>query len=633
MTPDSPIQPTVEQAMALALQKHQAGNLADAEKIYRDVLEREPGNRQALHLLGIIAFHTGRTDLAIEMIGRAIVISPAVAALHSNLGNALRQKRRLDDAANAYREAIRIDPNFAAAHINLGNILLETSKFEQAIEAYRRALQLAPENAAAHYNLGIALRKSGFLDDAAAAYREAIKLKADQAEVFHELGLVLRDQGLHDESIAAARRAVALKPDSPHFHSNLILRLHYHPESTPALLLHEARQWGRKHSAKFAQTGRPPANDPDRHRPLKIGYVSPDFRNHPVGRFILPLMEGHDARQFQIHCYARTDGADEMTRRIRSCARVWRDTVGMSDEQLAEQIRADGIDLLVDLSSHTAFNRLLVFARKPAPVQVTYLAYPGTTGIETMDYRITDDYLDPPGISDEFYCETSVRVKSYWCYRSPIEDLEVTAPPAAKAGFVMFGCLNAFRKVTTATLETWSTVLSAVPNSQILIHAEAGSHRRRVQDFFQARGIDPRRIAFTAMLPLKQYMQQYSRIDIALDPFPFGGGTTSCDALWVGVPVITLLGRTAVGRGGVSILSNAGFADFIAGDTADYIRRAVELAGDLTRLKELRSNQRERMQNSRLMDEQRFVSDFELALRWMWQEWCSQSASPASRTH
>ncbi len=614
--------------MALALQKHQAGNLSDAEQIYRDVLSREPGNFQALHLLGIVAFHTGRTDLAIEMIGRAIVISPGVAALHSNLGNALRQKRRLDDAANAYREAIRIDPNFAAAHINLGNILLETGKFGEAIQAYRTGLKLAPENAAAHYNLGIALRKSGLLDDAATAYRQAIKLKPDQSEVFHELGLVLRDQGLHDETIAAAHRAVALKPHSPEFHSNLILRLHYHQESTPASLLEEARQWGRKHAAKFAQAARPHSNDPNPDRPLKVGYVSPDFRNHPVGRFILPLMQRHDARQFQIHCYARTDGEDEMTRRIRSCARVWRDTGGMNNDRLAEQIREDGVDILVDLSSHTAFNRLLVFARKPAPVQVTYLAYPGTTGIEMMDYRITDASLDPPGISEEFYCEKSVRLESYWCYRPPIEDLEVTAPPAASAGFVTFGCLNAFRKLTAATLETWSAVLSAASHSQMLIHAEAGSHRRRVQDFFQSRGIDPQRIVFTAMLPLEKYMRQYSRIDIALDPFPFGGGTTTCDALWMGVPVITLAGRTAVGRGGVSILSNAGFADFIARDTADYIRRAVELAGDLRHLKELRSNQRERMHHSRLMDERRFVSDFESALRWMWQEWCK---SPRKR--
>jgi protein O-GlcNAc transferase len=622
MSFDSPIEPTVEQAMALGVLKHQAGNLGEAESIYRDVISREPGNSQALHLLGIIAFQTGRGDIAIEMIGQAIAISPDVAAFHLNLGNALRQKRRFDDAANAYREAIRIDPNFASAHINLGNILLEMGKVEEAIDAYRRALALAPENAEAHYNLGNALRERGMLDDAAAAYREAIRLRADHAAAFHGLGLILRDQGMHDEAIAAARRALELKPASTEFHSNLILRLHYHPESTPALLLEEARQWGRRHAAKFAQTVGPHSNEPDPNRPLKIGYVSPDFRNHPVGRFILPLMEGHDARQFQIHCYAQIDAEDEITRCIRSCARVWRDTVGMGDERLAEQIREDGIDVLVDLTSHTGFNRLLVFARKPAPVQVTYLAYPGTTGIEGMDYRITDAYLDPPGISDAFYCEKSVRVESYWCYRPPIEDLEVTAPPAAEAGFVTFGCLNGFRKVTAATLETWCAVLSAVGDSRMLIHAEEGSHRQRVREFFQGRGIDPQRIEFSGKLPLRDYMEQYCRIDIALDPFPFAGGTTTCDSLWMGVPVVTLAGRTAVGRGGISILSNAGFAEFIAGDIGQYIRLATDLAGDLPRMIELRSRQREIMRKSRLMDARQFAANMEAAFRQMWGQWC-----------
>jgi protein O-GlcNAc transferase len=622
MGSEFPNQMSIAQAMQLAVQKHQAGNLREAEEIYRGVVRREPGNSEALHLLGIIALQTGRADLAIDMIGRAIAISPQVPAFHSNLGNALRQMRRFEDAAKAYREAIRISPNFAAAHINLGNILFEMGKIEESITAHRRAVALAPQNAEAHYNLGIALRERGMLDEAVSACREAIRLRPNHAGAFHNLGLVLRDQGLHDEAIAAGRRATELRPDSAEFHSNLLLRLHYHQEATPALLLEEARQWGRRHAVKFAQTARPHSNDRDPDRPLRIGYVSADFRNHPVGRFILPLIEGHDAKQFQIYCYAQIEGEDEITRRTRPCAGVWRDTVGVSDERLAEQIRADGIDILVDLSSHTACNRLLVFARKPAPVQVTYLAYPGTTGIDAMDYRVTDAYLDPPGISEEFYCEKSVRVRSYWCFRPPNEDLAVSVPPAADAGFVTFGCLNGFRKVTAATLETWCAVLSATADSRMLIHAEEGSHRARVLAFFQGRGIDPKRIAFVPTLPLREYLQEYRHIDIALDPFPFAGGTTTCDALWMGVPVITLAGQTAVGRGGVSILSNAGFPEFIAGNSSDYVRLAGELARYLGRLKELRSKQRERMSSSRLMDERRFVADMEAAFRAVWRQWC-----------
>ena len=259
-----------------------------------------------------------------------------------------------------------------------------------------------------------------------------------------------------------------------------------------------------------------------------------------------------------------------MTDRCRAHADVWRDVLGLSDEQVADTIRQDRIDILVDLTMHMANNRLLVFARKPAPVQVTYLAYCGTTGLGTMDYRLTDPYLDPPGQDERFYCEQSVRLpETYWCYRPPIETPPVNALPALEAGHVSFGCLNNFCKVTPPALAAWSRLLQAVPGSRLLLHAHAGSHRDRVRGFLAEQGISAERLAFVDFLPTAEYFGVYQRIDVALDPFPYGGGTTTCDALWMGVPVVSLAGQTAVGRGGVSILSNLGLPELVACDPSN----------------------------------------------------------------
>jgi protein O-GlcNAc transferase len=650
-----------DQAMQLAVQHHQAGKLAEAEKIYRQVLSREPRNPGALHLLGVIALQTGQLDAAIELIRKAIAIDPAAAEFHLNLGNALRSSGLLDQAVAAYRQALRLRPSHAQAHNNLGNALRELGLLDEAIAAYRRALQIAPalaeahanlgsslhdkgqldeaiaayreclrlkpDYAVAHNNLGIALRDQGLLDDAVASYRQAVRFKPDYADAHNNLALALRDQGLLDEAVAACRRAVALKPDSAVFHSNLILILHYHERSDPQTLLAESRQWARQHADPLKQFIAPHTNDRSPNRRLKIGYVSPDLRNHPVGRFILPLMEAHDSAQVEIFCYAHVAQDDAVTERIRARAHHWRSTVGMTDEQMAQQIRRDQIDILIDLAAHTGCNRLLVFARKPAPVQATYLAYAGTTGLDTIDYRITDPQLDPPDSPDDCYSEKSIRIESYWCYQPPIENLESSPLPAARAGFITFGCLNNFFKITHATLQTWCSLLAAVPQSRLLLHAAAGSHRERIRRILHESGVDPQRLSFVPKLPQLAYMEQYRQIDIALDPFPYVGGTTTCDALWMGVPVVTLAGRTAVSRGGVSILTTAGLPELIAADKPQYIRLAADLAADLPRLDQLRSGLREKMRLTPLMNAPRFARNIESAYRRMWHDWCASQTS------
>ena len=373
--------------------------------------------------------------------------------------------------------------------------------------------------------------------------------------------------------------------------------------------------------AEFIQ---PHLNNRSPDRRLRVGYVSPNFGSHPVGRFLLPLLESHDKESFETFCYASVEIADAMTDRCRAHADVWRDMLGLSDEQVAHAIRQDRIDILVDLTMHMRRNRLLVFARKPAPVQVTYLAYCGTTGLSTMDYRLTDPYLDPPGQDERFYSELSVRLpETYWCYRPAIETPPVNAQPALEAGHVTFGSLNNFCKVTPPALAAWSRLLQAVPKSWLLLHAHPGSHRDRVCEFLNEQGISPERVVFVDFQPMAEYFGVYQRIDVALDPFPYGGGTTTCDALWMGVPVVSLAGQTAVGRGGLSILSNIGLPELVACDTEQYVRIAAELAQDLPRLRDLRATLRQRMQSSPLMDVPRFARNIEAAYREMWRRWCA----------
>jgi predicted O-linked N-acetylglucosamine transferase (SPINDLY family) len=358
---------------------------------------------------------------------------------------------------------------------------------------------------------------------------------------------------------------------------------------------------------------------------LRVGYVSPDWREHPIGRFMLPLLSNHDHERFEIFCYSDLARPDALTKRLRDLADVWRDTAGLPDDRVARLIRADRIDILVDLTMHMAGSRLLTFARKPAPVQVTYLAYCGTTGLPTIDYRLTDPYLDPPGSDERFYSEWSVRLRSYWCYEPLDGAPDVQLPPAQLAARVTFGCLNNFCKVSPESLATWCRLLRALPSSRLLLHAAEGVHRERLRKRAAAEGIEPQRIEFVGTFPVAKYLEQYHRIDIALDPFPYPGGTTSCDALWMGVPVVTLPGVTAISRGGLSILSNLELPELVAASPDEYVRIAAELAANLPRLADLRATLRERMRISPLMDAPGFARDIEAAYRRMWQEWVGSS--------
>ena len=599
--------------------------LDEAIACYRRALELKPRYAEAHNNLGLALSDQGKLDEAVACYRRALELWPTFAGAHSNLGNALKDQGKFDEAIACYRRALELKPDFAEAYNSLGNALNDQGKLDEAVACCRRATEFKPDYAEAHNNLGNALKGQGKLDDAVACYRRALELNPDFAGAHSNLGSALKGQGNLNEAIACYRRALELMPDFVNAHSNLVFTQVFCPGYDAQTLYEEHRRWNQQHAVPLAKFIQPHLNDRSPDRRLRIGYVSPDFRSHPVGLFLLPLLESHDHGSFEIFCYASVRIPDAMTDRCHAHADAWRDVLDLSDKQVARVIRQDQVDILVDLAMHTGDNRLLVFARKPAPVQITYLAYCGTTGLDTMDYRLTDSYLDPPGQSERFYSEQSVRLpETYWCYRPLIETPPVNALPALEAGQVSFGCLNNFCKVTDSVLTAWSRLLQVVPNSRLLLHARAGSHRDRVRTFLAGQGISAQRLAFVDSLPTAEYFRVYQRIDVALDPFPYGGGTTTCDALWMGVPVVSLAGQTAVGRGGVSLLSNVGLPELITQDGEQYVQVAAELASDLPRLSQLRATLRDRMQRSPLMDAPRFARNVEAAYRTMWQRWCAK---------
>jgi len=592
------------------------GSTAEAVSAYGQAIDANPALTEAWNNLGIALCEIGRLEDSVTALTQALRLRAGYAEAYCNLGNTLRKMGRLADAAAAYQSAIDLKPAYAEAHNNLGVVQWEMGKSDAAIASCKKAIQIKRDFPEAFNSLGNILRDRGELDRAIDQYQIALDLNPRYADAMGNLSVVLKDQSRFDEAVDYARRSLEIRPDHAR-HSNLIYLLNFHPGVSRVEIEREQAEWYRIHAeplaAKIAAHGAVRAEP----RRLRIGYISPNFRNHVVGLNILPLLREHDRKNFEIFCYSDVVTADAVTRQFQSHAEGWRNIVGLGDDRVAELIRQDEIDILVDLSLHLASNRLLVLARKPAPVQMTFAGYPGTTGLKTIDYRITDGFLDPsPSKAEKF--EQAIRVPSFWCYdeSAMIFSTEATphpgALPAASASHVTFGCLNNFCKINDPVLQLWARVLAAVPNSRLLLLAPAGLTRKRTANRLAQLGIATDRIQFAGPCPRAQYFELYHRIDIGLDTFPYNGHSTSLDALWMGVPIVTLAGNSAVGRAGVSQLSNLGLGDLIATAPDDFVRISAELAGNM-KLSELRAGFREKMRKSCLMDAARFVREIEKA--------------------
>ena len=601
-----------------------SGQIDLAIELFRRVVQLAPDNVEAHGNLGIALKAAGRIDEAIAIYRQAIRLSPVRVELHYNLGVALQARQDHEQAAESYRQAIQLKPDLAPALNNLAGSLLELGRVQEAIASYRRAIQIQPDFPDPHYSLGVVLQREGKFDEAIAHYRRAIELRPTTGQWHNNLANALKSVGRVDEAIEQYKKAISLQPGLTDAHSNLILAMHYLPGVTAQEIRSEAVRWNARHAQAGKQFVRPHENDRDPSRRLRIGYVSPDFCDHVAGRVALPLIRGHNRAQVSVHCYSNVRRTDQVTREFVAAADHWRSIHRADDQEVAEQIRRDEIDILVDLALHTAGNRLTLFALKPAPVQVTYLAYPGPSGIEAMDYRLSDPHLDPVDADLQSYTERTIRLPhSYWHYQTPSPAPELSPPPSSLSGQITFGCLNNVAKISAPALDLWAGILTRVENSKLLILSASPEHRRRIASHFP----NPGRIEYVERTPLETFFNTISRIDIALDSFPYAGGITTCDTLWMGVPIVTLSGATAVGRGGRSILSNIGLPDLIAPSPDEYVQIAAQLAANPAKLAELRAAMRERMRASPLMDSVQFVADIENAYRQMWRIWCATEST------
>jgi protein O-GlcNAc transferase len=514
-------------------------------------------------------------------------------------------------------------PNDQHAVLQQAIALHQAGRLGEAEQAYRAIIANDPRNAQAWNLLGALAHQLGHHSAAIELLEQSVALDSSNAQALNNLGEALRAVGEVEGSIAALRRAIELNPRYSKAHSNLLLTLHFDSATArPDQFLREHREWGSRHAGTLWSATPQAANRRDDGQ-LRIGYVSPDFKRHSVAYFIEPILGAHDRQKFHITCYSNTSGADEMTARIRQHADEWREIRGVSDDDAAEMIRRDGIDILIDLTGHMAGNRLLLFARKPAPIQVTYLGYPNTTGLAAMNYRLSDAIADPTGAADAHCVERLVRLPhGAWCFRPPVDAPDFRVERSV--GPITFGSFNKLPKVRPAVMELWAEILRRVPDSRLIIKAkslgDAGTREKTIALLERAGIARDRNTASGWEGDMRAHLDLYNSIDVALDTFPYNGTTTTCEALWMGTPVVTLAGDLHVARVGASLLHRAGLDELVATSPQQYVEMAVKLAEDRVRVAELRRTLRERIKNSSLTSAAIIAGDIEAAYQQMWQD-------------
>jgi predicted O-linked N-acetylglucosamine transferase (SPINDLY family) len=652
------------QALAEAEQLFKRRDWSRAEQLYREVLSSRPRETDALQYLGYICGYTQRHGEAADFFRRIVEINPYATDALGNCGVALTAAGRHEEAVDVFQRLLILKPGDDQTFYNLGVAYSSGAHFEEAVAAYRRAVELNPTFAGAYFNMGKALRALRRLDEAIAAFRETLRLEPQHAEACDVLGHCLREQFQFEEAIEHFRRALAMRPgftDSLSALANTLqtmgqveeaANLYRHhvqrnpgdhgahaefafalaqlPEGAPEIAAEEHKRWGRIHTTKAAIAANSASwetHDRSLQRTLRVGYVSSDFREHAVAFFLENLIAFHRPNQVQTYCYASVGHPDAFTERFQKHAHVWREVSTLSDARLAALIREDAIDILVDLAGHTSGNRLMTFAERPAPVQVAYLGYVDTVGMTQMDYRLVDAITDPPGLTDALYTERLVRLpRTFACYLPPEQAPPLGPLPALANGYITFGCFSGARRVHPTLLLSWASIMQRVPNSRIVFAGLGFSSptvQTRTRQILATAGIAADRLEFVGFQKIDDYLHLHHRIDVVLDPFPINGHTTTCHALWMGVPVVSRAGVKYVSRLGASVLTNLGLPELLAGSAEEYVEIAVNLANDWPRLSALRAGMRERMKASPLMDYPAFAADVEAAYREMWIRWCA----------
>lgn len=650
----------------LGLALVQRGALSEAEACYKEALRLAPQAAEAWSNLGDLLRMQGKSEEAATCCRRAVRYNPRLAEAHYNLGSALRALGQREDAllsyqraqqlqpdrpqilnhlgtvwkelaqpveaAACFRRVLAIQPDHVEAWISLGNVLRMQSNHAEALHCYERALELRPDQPGIYNNLANTLNDLGRFDEAIAAFRTALRLKPDYAEAYSNLANVLHRLPELDQAIACYRRAMELNLRLNTVTSNYLCVLRYHSATTPADYAEALADYERRHAAPLRALWRRLCNAPDPDRPLRLGLVSSRFAQGPVGAFLIRALEHLDRRQLSLTFYANGSPTDELTARFQALATSWHDVTAWDDERLADQIRTDQVDLLFDLVGHAPRNRLLAFARKPAPVQITWIDSVGSTGLSAMDYVLGDPYEIPPELEPS-YNERVLRLpETYVCYAPPDDAPPVNPLPAMHNGYVTFASFNNPAKLSTPVVERWAQILQRVPGSRLLLKYnkfDQAFNRCRYGELFARFGVSEDRVEFQGGAPHAEFLQSYHQVDLALDPI-YNGGLTTCEALWMGVPVVTCPGDMFPRRHGLSHLTNAGLTETIASDFDTYVEIAVRLAQDLLRLAEIRVRLRDQVAASPLCDAPRFAQHLTAALRDAWRRWCASQTTHAS---
>ena len=605
--------------------------LGEAARIFARSIALTPMRGDSYNYLGSMAKSEGRLASARSLFTATVILDPGAPQAFNNLGVTGKQQGDLATAHQAYQRAILLAPQFADAIGNFANLLRAESAYDKSIVLYRHALALRPDLIETINNLGMSLQGTDRLVEASVCYRRALQLQLDHRETLTNLGNTLQDKQQFHASIECYRRAMLYKPDFILPHSNMLYCLNYHPDRSADQVFDEYRRWNRQHAKPLMPWEENHQNSRDGSRRVKIGYVSPDFRRHSMRFFLEPLLAYHDRDGFEIFAYAELFQEDDVTRRYRRQVDHWRQTTGLTDAALADLIRSDGIDILVDLTGHTAGHRLLTFARRPAPVQASWIVgYGYTTGLDAIDYLLTDAIMAPAGAS-RLFSEKLVHLPKYTAYRPDPGMGQPGALPAAKTGRITFGSLTRAVRINHRVIECWRRILNEVPGSRLVVNSrnfrDTGI-RQWVAEEFGASGINADRLELGFETPPWNVLR---RLDIILDCFPHNSGTTLFEGLYMGLPTISLTDRPSVGRFGATILDAIGRSQWVAATEDEYIAKAVTLAGDLDELARQRAGLRAAMEASPLRDEKGFAKTFGAACRAMWQRWCD-GLPPANLT-
>jgi predicted O-linked N-acetylglucosamine transferase (SPINDLY family) len=601
----------------------------DAEQAIRDLrktVELQPAYADAWSQLGKTYQSAGDHKSAIAVYRQATAALPQVVHFALASGALLHAQGQCAEAIRCYRAALPAHPNSPELHYNLGTAYSALGAQFSAAQHLRRAAQLSPKAAIVHHNLGGVLMHLGELDSASVHFREAIRLDPGLADACVGLGSVLQKLGHPDKALQQYEDTMRRFPENRAAQHCYLMGLNYVPGLRKAFIAAEHRKWGNAYSRQNG-ISRKHTNEPAPDRMIRVGYVSPDFADHPVGYFLEAALRHHRKGDVSIYCYSDTQAPDAVTRQLKEFAQSWRDTAFLSDEQFISLVLNDQIDVLVDLAGHTQGSRLSAFVKKPAPVQITYLGYPNTTGLPEMDYRISDRIADPPE-SEHCYTEELLYLDNgFTCFRPPRNSLDISALPAQAKKFVTFGSLNNTVRFTDEVLNIWCDVLREVPHSRLLLYRNTikGTLRKRLASRFESQGFGAQRIILADSAPTPEnHLSMYRHIDIALDTFPWSGHTTACQAMWMGVPVVTLECEAFAGRMVSSVCRQLGLKEFVAHSMRQYVSVAAGLGGDIGRLADLRKTLRETMRQSALCNGPLFSRNLEKVYRQAWCDWCAR---------